>query len=149
MSLRPVSDVVRQATDAAASILFAARNTRDAATLSVEQITSFVNQLQSSFARIKPIMAFQATEVQNAATALYGSRTPADVMTMIGAGQLAGQAVIEAIVTSVVTPTTASQLFDPVSNTYLQRNLAGADLVPMHAPLDALIAVLSPLDTGL
>lgn len=63
-----------------------------------------------------------------------------------GAAQALGLALVAAVVGQVYAPgVAAAHAWDDVAGLYRDRALAGSDLTPMHAPLDALIAKLEPL----
>lgn len=62
------------------------------------------------------------------------------------AAQALGLSLVAAVVGQVYAPgVAAAHAWDDVAGLYRDRALAGSDLTPMHAPLDALIAKLEPL----
>jgi len=143
--LRPMGEVVREAVDAAANIRSSAVSMRAAQALSVRELVNYVNGLQLSFERVSPLASFTSDEVQAAAVSLYGSRAPANALALLGAAQVAGAAVITAIVGQVLGPTPQSWSWDADAGVYRERALAGQDLTAMHAALDGLVTALGPV----
>lgn len=142
--LRPIGKATEDAVAAASAIRNDCERVRGQSALTIPEIVSFTNALQNRFEAIKPLMSFEASEVQSTAVELYGSRAPSDVFALIGSAQMKGQALVGVIATQIYNPDTQpAHSFNAETSIYTNRALAGADLKPMHAPLDELILALS------
>ena len=142
----PLSDAVKQAAVAAQAIHADCVRVRAASTLTVPEVVRFANGLQARFDAVKPLLAYQPAEVQAAASDKFGSLAPANVLLLLGEAQALGLSLVAAIVGQVYPPASAAaHAWDDDAGLYRDRALAGSDLTPMHAPLDALIAKLEPL----
>ncbi len=146
MPLAPLDDAIRSAMRAAGEVRTDAVAMRARSSTTVEELVAFTDRLQTRFELIKPALLYTSVEMQEAVTVIWKSRAPADVMALFGAGQLAGQTVVAAIVGGILGMEPKTRIWDEPSGRYLHRGLAGTDLTPMHAPLDELIAVLDPVD---
>ena len=142
-----IDDATRQAARAASAIYAASVSMRQATTLPVPEIRAYVNRLQALWQQAGAVGRYSAAEIQGAAEQLYGSRVEGlNVLSLMGEAQVLGAAVATAITTEVYDPEEVSaDVWVETKGVYVTRNLAGADLTPMHAPLDALIAKLAPL----
>lgn len=139
-----IAAALTTAAHAAQAIRVRCVDARAASTMTVEDVRLFTNSLQDQFERIGPLLAFQSAEIQATSAELFGSRAPADVLATIAAAQAAGQALVAAILGGVYDPATdAAHAWHEPSGRILDRALAGSDLTPMHAALDALIAELA------
>lgn len=146
MTLRSISDIVTAAVTAAARAHAMAADYRARTGVHVAELARLANDLQAQFDLIKPLLSLSPDEAQAAAASLYGSRAPVDVLALVAAGQLAGAAVVGAIVGHANSPAArAAWAWHDPSGTFVEVGLTGEDIAWLHAPLDGLIAALAPV----
>ena len=144
MALRSLPDVLGSAVAAAARAHAMAVDHRARSGIHVAELARLANRLQAEFEAIKPLLRFEADEVQAASVALYASRSPDDVLAMVAAGQAAGALVVAAIVGHANSPAArAAYAWDDPSGLFVEVGLTGEGIDWLHAPLDGLIAALA------
>jgi len=143
--LQPVQSVVQDAVDAAIRVASDTRAMRAMAAIPLDGLTSYVDRLQRGFEQVRPVAGLPTEDVQTAAAALYGARAPADVAALFAAGQMAGGGVVLAADGVYLAAPARDRVMDWNVGRYAPRNVAGDDLTPLHAAMDALLAALAPV----